>query len=217
MIEKNILILIVDNHDTIISGIKYELEQIYSTINIRSACNFSEAIEKCKINKFDIVIIEISKEEGNCTDGINFIKEINHIQAKTSIIIYTAYTIKHHFLNSLINLNVDAIVSKDDGNHFLKFAISEMLKGKRKLYSNEICKLLNLEKQNNNNSNIKLTKREVEILNLLHQHFSYKEIADKLFLSKNTIDSHSKNLFKKYNVHKRSELIDKTRSLIKKS
>ncbi len=54
-----------------------------------------------------------------------------------------------------------------------------------------------------------LTKREKEILELLVKGFSYKEIAGKFFISVETLNSHIKNIYRKLNVHSRSELAAK--------
>ena len=58
-----------------------------------------------------------------------------------------------------------------------------------------------------------LSKREIEVLQLMAQGLSNKEIADKLFVSLSTIKTHSNNLFDKMNVERRTQAIDKGKRL----
>lgn len=58
----------------------------------------------------------------------------------------------------------------------------------------------------------KLTEREKEILNLLMEGLSYKELSAKIFISTETLNSHIKNIYRKLNVHSRSELAAKFNS-----
>jgi DNA-binding CsgD family transcriptional regulator len=62
-------------------------------------------------------------------------------------------------------------------------------------------------------SQLELSKREMEILNLLAQGYSNQEIAAKLFVSLSTVKSHNQNLFEKLNVNRRIQAVEKAKSL----
>ena len=58
-----------------------------------------------------------------------------------------------------------------------------------------------------------LTNRELDVLDLLAQRLSTKEIADKLFISSTTVKGHLQNIYGKLEVNKRSEAVDKAKAL----
>ncbi len=60
---------------------------------------------------------------------------------------------------------------------------------------------------------LNLSKRELEVLQLMSEGLSNKEIADRLFVSLSTIKTHSNNLFDKMNVERRTQAIDKAKRL----
>jgi DNA-binding CsgD family transcriptional regulator len=66
-----------------------------------------------------------------------------------------------------------------------------------------------MQKRNSKIEALNLTSREREILNLLIRGYSYKEIAAVLFISVETLNSHIKNIYRKLDVHSRSELAAK--------
>lgn len=211
--NRTLSILIVDDHDTIISGLKYELSEKFKNVNIKVSENIKDAIAILNEHFFDIAIIDISFKDSNNYDGIELIKKIREEKPEIKLISYSAYVVKLHYLKQLQKLKVEAIVSKTDGNYSIKYAINEILLGKTFL-SAEVHKATENEKKEHNKLKIKVTKRELDILKLIHKHLSYKEISFKLLKSQSTIDTHAKNLFKKFNVHTKSELIEKTKKYI---
>lgn len=62
-------------------------------------------------------------------------------------------------------------------------------------------------------SQLELSKRELEILNLLAQGYSNQEIAEKLFVSLSTVKTHNQNLFEKLEVNRRIQAVEKAKSL----
>jgi DNA-binding CsgD family transcriptional regulator len=75
-------------------------------------------------------------------------------------------------------------------------------------------KKINQQRKNNELDQSNLTEREKEILQLLIKGNSYKEIAGVIFISVETLNSHIKNIYRKLNVHSRSELAARYGNLI---
>lgn len=202
----NLSILIVDDHDTVVSGLKFELKEKFKNATIIAASNIADAIKYCDISTFDMAIIDVSFKDVANSDGIDLARIIKQKHPQIKVISYTGYAQQIKYIHLLQQENVDAIVSKIDGNSSLKLAIDELLLKNTPFYSPEVIQAL--QKQNVKNE-IHISKREKDVIKLLQQHLSYKEIADTLCISKNTVDSHAKNLYSKFEVHKASELLEK--------
>jgi len=204
--NKKISILIVDDHDTIVSGLKYELQEKYKNIELCSADNILDALRLCKIKTFDIAIIDVSFKNDTNSDGIDLVRLMKQKYPKVKLISYSSYVDKIHYITQLNKLKVDAIWSKTDGNLAVKSAIDELLLNNTPLYSTEV---INAIKRSEKKNEIHISKRERDVIKLLRQHLTFKEIAEKLCISKNTVDFHTKNLYSKFDVHKASELLAK--------
>ena len=103
-------------------------------------------------------------------------------------------------IDDLIENNVDGYLQKNaKKEEFLK-AIETILGGE-KYFSKEIKDIYLKNKfEKNKDKEVKLTKREVDVISLIAEEFTTQEIADQLFLSKHTIESYRKNLITKLNV-----------------
>jgi DNA-binding NarL/FixJ family response regulator len=171
-----------------------------SNYNILYTANHGGHIKKyISINteeQIDLVITDVTMPE---VDGITLNKWIK----ETSNTIKTLVISMHNtpeIIDDLIENNVDGYLQKNaQKEEFLK-AIETILNGE-KYFSKEIKDIYLQNKfEKNKEKEIKLTKREVEVISLIAEEFTTQEIADKLFLSKHTIESYRKNLITKLNV-----------------
>lgn len=199
-------ILIVDDHDTIVSGLKYELKEKFEKLELSVANNIDAAMLLFKRMSFDIAIIDVSFKSEINSDGIDLVAIVKQKYPKIKIISYTSYADKIQYINQLQKLKVEGIVSKLDGNNAIKSAIDQLLLNQTPFYSYGVIQALRKSKTKNE---IHISKRERDVIKLLRQHLTFKEIAVKLNVSKNTIDFHAKNLYAKFEVHKASELLEK--------
>ncbi len=212
--SKSLSILIVEDHDTIVSGLKYELKEKFAEIEISVAECPEKAIEIIRNKSFDIAIVDISFKNDDKTDGIELSRKIKIIKPEIKIIIYTSYADNRGYLKKLHEIDIDAIVSKNDGNFAIKYSIQKILEGKSQPHSSEVFDTLaKIEELTQKNKHI-LTPSEKEVLLLIHKNLTYKQIANKLCRSRNTIDSHCKNLFSKFGVNKKHLLIQKTKDIL---
>lgn len=204
--DNNLSILIVDDHDTVVSGLKYELKEKFDNATIIAAYNIADAIKYCDITTFNIAIIDVSFKDLDNSDGIDLARTIKQKHPQIKVISYTGYAQQIKYIHQLQQVHVDAIVSKIDGNSELKLAIDALLLKNIPFYSSEVIQALQKQKIKNE---IHISKRERDVIELLKQHLTYKEIANKLCISKNTVDFHAKNLYSKFEVHKAVELLEK--------
>jgi DNA-binding NarL/FixJ family response regulator len=103
----------------------------------------------------------------------------------------------------LIKLGIKGIILKNTSTTDVITAMREVLMG-RTYYSQEI--IANITKSMNNS--IQFTKREIEIIRLLKEALTTKEIAEKLFLSTHTVESHRKNILAKTQCTNRQALLN---------
>jgi len=110
---------------------------------------------------------------------------------------------------------IQCLIAIDDSQEEFLWGIKELVNGKRHVSSELLSTFLELRVSLKTNTlyNIKLTKREEEILNFISQGYTNKEIAVNLFLSKRTIDGYREAILNKFRVRNTAQLI----TLISKS
>jgi DNA-binding NarL/FixJ family response regulator len=207
--KKNLLnILIVDDHKVLRQGLKKMLAPLKKELNIKitEADSGSQAMLKINHNDFDLIIMDYKMRD---TTGLEMIGCIRRFKPIMKIIILSYYD-ELAFVESVRNAGAKGYLLKDIEPAELFKAITTVLKG-GVYYSSEIALKLMESKENNKSVNrlmkSKLTKREIEILNLVAMELSNKQISEKLFISIKTVDSHRQNLLHKLNVKNTAGLV----------
>ena len=135
--------------------------------------------------------------------GIDLIKEVNCSFPYVKVIVLSMHD-EAHIANRLLKLRVAGIMPKSSNEIEFKDAISEVSNGG--VYVHPLIKS-NLKKKNGQSDLSYLTKKEVELLNLIYQGLTTKEIAETLHKSINTIETHRRNMFVKSQVKNTASLI----------
>lgn len=201
-------ILIVDDHSIVREGLQNLLLSKLHIDKIDQASDGLEALNKVKAQFYDYVIMDISMPNMN---GIEATKEILNLHPKTKIITLSMHSDKHYVLESL-KAGAKAFLLKDCAFEELIVALKTVKEGKLFL-SAKINDIVIQEFITNtpNPSNEKmafqlLTAREREVLKLLAEGNSTKEMASKLELSIKTIENHRQQIMEKLNIHSIAEL-----------
>lgn len=188
-----IKIVVVDDHQMFLDGMISVLSN-YEDFEILFVENSAkEALIKIKKNIPDIVITDISMPEMN---GIEFIKILKNDYPEIKILVLSM------FKNILSFKNMDGFLLKDTNKETLIKIIKGIVLKDEKHFEGEM--------NNENAIDFKksiLSKREKEIIQLIAQEYTTEEIADKLIISKHTIDAHRKNIFFKLQVKNIAGLI----------
>jgi len=192
-------IIIVDDHKMFLEGLLGILQKEENFNILFTANTGSNVVKYLEINDpktIQLVITDISMPE---VDGI----ELNNLIKKKYPSVKVLVVSMHHDpikISTLINDHVDGYVPKNAEKEELLLAINTILGGKK--YFSESIKTVYSNSIFNEESKTTapLTKREKEVLTLIAQEFTTQEIADKLFLSKHTVESYRKNLIAKLNV-----------------
>ena len=141
--------------------------------------------------------------------GIELIPELKKLSPSSKIIIITIYDDDENVFNAIC-AGASGYLLKDLSSDSIANSISEVVNGGAPMNSHIAKKVLNMFRdQNIKSEGYDLSEREKEILSHLIEGLSKKQIADKIFLSHHTVDSHIRNIYAKLEVHSRSSAISK--------
>src|SRR6185312_11513025 len=188
-------ILIVDDHKLLRQGLKKMLSSLkkYLNIQVTEADSGAQAILKINQKDFNLIIMDYQMPD---TSGLETIRRILRFKPRMKIIILSNYD-ELVFVESVRDAGAKGYLLKDIESGELLKAITKVLAG-NSYYSNEIALKLLESNENHKPPNkfgkVKLTNREMEILTLIAMELSTEEIAEKLFISKKTVDTHRQNL-----------------------
>ncbi|RLA58641.1 MAG: DNA-binding response regulator [Epsilonproteobacteria bacterium] len=197
-----IKLLLVDDHQLITDGLKSLLKDVPGIRVSATAENGKEAIEVLNLLSIDLVLMDIDMPVMNGLDATRLIKKREH---PPRIMILSMHSEKG-MVEDLINTGVDGYLLKNSGKEEIINAIQKVVAGE-KYFASDVT--LSLLKKGNPGSSpaYDLTKREVEILTLIADGFSNKEIGNQLFISHRTVDTHRTNMMKKLDVNNIAGLI----------
>ena len=189
-----IRIAIVDDHQIVIDGIM-SLLQGHEKIKIENVSTSSiQMLELLQQTPVDILLTDIMMPEMN---GQELAKQVrkNHPDIK---ILALSMSGQGDIVNSMINdADISGYVLKNIGKQELTNAIEKIYNGGIYFSDevlNELERFSNVKKQN---EEAHLTTREIEIIQLIEKELCNKEIADQLFISERTVETHRKNIFRK--------------------
>jgi DNA-binding NarL/FixJ family response regulator len=207
MINKTDVVIIEDNEllrDSLMEAINKS-----GQISCRNSFGSGEAaldlIEKEELVP-DIILLDIGLPGLN---GIELIPELKKLSPSSKILIITVHDDDENVFNAIC-AGASGYLLKDLSADGIVNSISEVMNGGAPMNSHIAKKVLNMFRdQNVKSDSYSLSEREKEILSLLVDGLSKKQIADKIFLSYHTVDSHIRNIYAKLEVHSRSSAISK--------
>lgn len=191
-----IKIMIADDHPLMIDGIKTTLADSPEVEIVADASNGYEVLKHLENDlKVDVILMDINMPK---LDGLDCTKRVTKTYPDTKIIALSQHSEKR-FVKRMIKYGAAGYLLKDATRDDLIEAIQKVHKGEKYFCPRLSMSLVNQELKLENTSSLfpKLTERELEILNLICKEHSTQEIADKLFISFHTVESHRANLMHK--------------------
>ena len=203
--------LIADDHELILMGISQVISKNFPDTKIFPVKSAEEAWKLLQSNTFEFLITDISM--GNMS-GIELCQKVRKGYPQIKIIVISQHK-KVWMVKQLFSLNVEGLLLKEDACSEVIQAITAIQK-REKYYTRSINEII-LNHLTNNTAievhQISLTQREQEIIDLIAQEFTSKEISIKLYMSLKTVESHRKNLLIKFGVKNMVGLIKKAMEL----
>jgi DNA-binding NarL/FixJ family response regulator len=203
-------VLIADDHEVVRDGLKNILMTSGTMTIIGEANDGTEAITMYDKLRPDVVIMDISMPKMN---GIEATKKIKDRFPEAKILILTMHD-NQEYLNQVIRSGAHGFVLKNTDKDELLNAVKTVAEGE-KFFSKDISKMMieNYIRTAQDNEKpsadreIPLTKREIEILKKIAEGNSNQEIANQLFISYNTVDTHRKNIMHKLSIKNTAGLV----------
>jgi len=199
-------ILIVDDQSIILDGLEALIKQNDDFVVCGRACNGVEAVQKAKELKPDVVLMDISMPE---MDGLEATREVKKRVKGAQVLVLTMYN-NAEFVRELLDAGASGYVLKNTGRDELREAIIAVAAGQRYLakpVQDMLDKSYENPQQRPQGDYHCLTKREKQIVRMIMDEKSSQQIADVLFLSTSTVETHRKNIFNKLDIHTSAGLV----------
>lgn len=202
MENEKINIAIVDDHPIVIEGLKMMLNS-HPSFNIpETFTSGSEIIAFMGTHKVDIILLDITLPDANGTD---LCREIKKTSPNTAVIMFSNRSERSIIMQSIQN-GASGYLLKNTSIDELVICIKGALSGDI-VFCNETKQIISRPSQNDLPIP-RLTKREKQILQLVAQGKTSNMIAEELFLSPLTVDTHRKNLLQKFQARNSTELVN---------
>ena len=202
-----IKIVIAEDQTLVRKGLRSLVSTDAQYVVVGEAQDGLEAIKSVRKHKPDLLLLDLAMPK---LSGISAIKEVKRTDPSTRILTITFHTSDEYILEAF-QAGADGYCLKNDSHEELMIAISRVLEGKKYLSPAISEKVLEgyLEQTKTLKAQTDwetLTRREKEILKLVGEGHSSKEIAEFLSISSKTVDKHRSNIMKKLNLHSATAL-----------
>ena len=203
-------VVIVDDHPLFREGLKSIIRRDTRYEIVGEAGNGHDAMQVIGEQRPDLVLLDVALPDKT---GIELISEIKKVSSKTIIMIISMHS-KVDYIVKAFKAGATGYVVKDSAAERLLQGIDAVLRDEYFLDSSVshkvIEKLMELPKEEariTDRGYDLLTSREQEILALLAEGLSAKEVAEKLFISPRTVENHRSSIMRKLDLHSNHELI----------
>lgn len=204
--ENLIKILIADDHKIVIDGIKSLLTEESSFRVVGEVDNGQQVLEFIKENEVDVFLVDVTMPVMN---GIETTKALKEVLPEAKILALTMHEDPQYF-KKMVEAGASGYILKNTDKHELVKAIQLISEGRNyfsnEMYSDYIMGRIKPGKESED-PEMFLTKREIEVLKHIADEMKNHEIAEKLFISTRTVDTHRRNLLQKLDVKNTAGLV----------
>ncbi len=195
-------VLIVEDHPIFSDGLQNILADEPSISLKDKLSDGNEVLPFLSKNQIDLILLDINLPG---VDGLSLLNEIKTKYPSIKILILTQYD-KSAFIQSAIERGADGYLLKNLSRNQVLEAISKVLSGESFFSKEAMDTLVSSMRRQGSQYEVKLTKREVEVMTLLAKGMTVNELADKLFISAHTAETHRRNIMAKMKFKNRAEL-----------
>jgi DNA-binding NarL/FixJ family response regulator len=192
---EGVKILLVDDHQMFIDGIKSLLSKSDKYEIVAEALNGNTALDILTNISIDLMITDLSMPK---ISGNDLVKKAKALYPDLKILVLSMHS-NRETVSEIMTAEAEGYILKNTGRKELTQALDRIMDGST-FYSNEVMSIMfdKIKKSKKIEQEINpLTDRELEILILIVQELSSEEIAEKLFISRRTVDTHRKHILQK--------------------
>ena len=201
-----IKVILADDHQVVLDGLTLLISSRDDIKILGAVSNGQEVLDLMEKGTADITVLDIDMPVMN---GVETTKAIKEKYPDTKVLILTMHD-EPEFISEMINLGADGYILKDIGREEFMEAIETVASGTA-FYSGGVTEAimqgLKTPAPEVKDDTEELTEREKEILQLIVKEMTTNEIAEALFISSHTVESHRKNLISKLNVRNTAGLV----------
>lgn len=195
-VKNKLKILVVDDHPIFRNALSKLIINLKNVELVLQASNGQEALDLCENTLFDFVFLDL---EMPVLNGQEFAKKLKNEKPKVNIVVVSMIKNKNDIIE-MLNLGVNGFILKSTDEDEMKKAIDLIIDGNQYLTKEVkdrwVDYLINKNIKEVKNKP-KFSDREIEIMKLLADQLTTKEIADKLCIAESTLNTHKKNLMSK--------------------
>jgi len=199
--QKKASLILADDHPLLLKGLTAALQNEFSITGVASDNN--ELLKLLNKNKPDLILTGLQT--------VNGLNAVRHVLATYPAIKLIVLSPEHNAVlaDELRRLGVKGYLKKDIEIELLLTQLRSILSGGVSFNKPKSKRADNLNHPAGNGNPIpKLTRRELEIIVLIAAGFSSKQIAEKLYISLNTVEAHRKNIFKKLKIKNMQGIVE---------
>ncbi len=190
-------LLIIEDHEIVALGLKTLIGPNPALSTVDCATNARQAIQLTVNHPYNLYIIDVELPD---MTGIELVRSLKTLSPDSAFIFHTIHD-ELWTLRQMINSGANAIVMKSDDTSELLAAIGQVLEGNNyfSAHFRQACEEMEHYQT--------LSDREIEILRLIAEGLPSKDIAERLFVSQNTIEFHRKRIMRKLGVTNMAQLV----------
>lgn len=196
-----ITVLIADDHKLFRQGMVAMLSEAKNIKVIGEAADGYQALELLAELEPNVLLLDIEMPK---IDGFEVLKKLKRAKLETRVLALTMHN-SAEFIKNIVKAGAAGYLKKDSDKELLLNAIQEV-HNKGSYYPPETAHLVLQSLQERNKGEL-ISPREKEVVTLIAEGMTTKEIAEKLFLSKHTIESHRQNILLKLDIKNSAELV----------
>ena len=197
-------IIIVDDHPVVLAGLKEIITEGCGDVTIDEASTGYELIRKVLNSSYDLVLLDISLPDIN---GLDALKEIKKKRPKLPVLVISMYPEEQYAVRA-VRAGAHGYITKRSLAGELVLAVRQILSGKKYISTSLVEKMIfDFQTDIEKNPHENLSDRELQVLSMIGNGKSVKEISEELHLSANTIRTFRARILEKIGVKKTNELI----------
>jgi len=191
-----------EDHQSLIDGIQLLIQDVSHIELVCTAIDGEELVEAVRRRQPDVIITDIRMPK---MDGIQATEIIKKEFPNIAVIAFTMFD-QQEAVQQMLDAGASGYILKNSSLQTLKKAIETVAAGERFFDSQIDLSAINSDNSSTSKSGL-LTKRQLEILNLIAQGKTSREIAEELFIGVHTVDTHRKNMMRILELKGKGELL----------